>query len=110
MGDSVLDRSSLTRYLAVGASINTIRAVKASLPAVRSGVASYFRPFHLLGRPPFPPTEDTAQLWRTTFNPGKTIAQYLAHLQKAADLMNMTPDWSAPSARATEKALKTPTT
>ena len=55
--------SLLTRYISLGAEVGIIRAAKAPIPAVRSGVASYMRHCDLLARPPFPPTADTAQLW-----------------------------------------------
>ena len=87
-----IDRKTLTRYLTLGADRDILRTARASLPVVRSGVAFYLRFCHLLARPYFPPTDDTVQLWSSTFNPGKTFNQYLYHLQMASTLMNMRPD------------------
>ena len=91
-----IDRTLLTRYLTLGDEINILRAAKHSLPAVRSGVASYMRFCALLGRPSFPPTTDAAPLWSATFNPGKSFGQYLTHLQKASILLDHPLDWLTP--------------
>lgn len=70
LGGPAIDRSSLTKYLTVVPGINVPRTLRASLQAVRSGVAIYFRFCHLMGRPASPPTEDAVQLRITTFDPG----------------------------------------
>ena len=101
-----VDRALLTRYLALGAEINILRTVKMSLPSVRSGVNSYQRFCALLGRPSFPPTTDTVQLWSATFKPGGTFADYLAHLQKASALMDHPLDWLTTGVRSISKGLK----
>ena len=38
--------------------------------------------------------------------PGKTFSQYLAHLQKASALTNMSPAWLTPAASAMSKGLQ----
>ena len=96
----------VTQFLTLGAEINLLRTVKGSLPQVRSGINSYVRMCDLLARPPFPPTENTVQLWSATFNPGKTFNQYLAHLQKASLLLNHSLDWLTPVIRGISKGLK----
>ena len=96
----------VTQFLTLGAEVNLLRTVKCSLPQVRSGVNSYVRMCNLLARPPFPPTENTAQLRSATFNPGKTFNQYLAHLQKASLLLNRSLEWLTPVIRGISKGLK----
>ena len=96
MAATPIGRTLLTRYLTLGADINIIRTVKGSLRSVMSGVASYSRFFDLMGRPSFPPTEDTVQLWSATFKPNKTFHQYLAHLQKACLLLHHPIAWLTP--------------
>ena len=83
-----------------------MRSVKGSLPKVWSGIASYMRFCDLLGRPPFPPTAETVQLWGSTFNPGRAFSQYLAHRSKASILMNMDTDWLTPTMRRVARGLK----
>ena len=106
LGSANLDRALLTRYLALGAEINVLRAVKMTLPSVRPGVKSYWRFCALLGRPSFPPTTDTAQLWSATFWAGKTFAQYIARLQKASILLGHPLEWLTPSAKSLSEGLR----
>ena len=106
LSNSALDRTMLTRFLTLGAELNILRAVKGSLPAVRSGINSYFRFCDLMARQPFPPTEDSVQLWSATFRPGPTFGNYLTHLKKAATLMNISTDWCTPAVTAMAKGLE----
>ena len=94
---SFSDRAGLVRlFLTAGAEPNILKAAKSSLPAVRSGVASYTRFCELLDRRLLPPTEDAVQLRSATFNPGRTFNQYLAHLKKAIILRNHSLAWLTP--------------
>ena len=86
--------------------MNILRTVESSLPSAHAGVASYDRFCKLADRPSFPPTEDTVKLRSTTFNPGKTFCQYLAHLQKASALLDHTTEWLTPTVRQLEKGRK----
>ena len=106
LANANIGRSQLTRFLTLGAEMNAMQSAKGSLRSVTSGVASYWRFCQLLGRPSFPPTEDTAQLWSATFNPGKTFNQYIAHLQKASTLLKDPIDWLAPAIRCVSKGLE----
>ena len=99
LSSSTIDRGDLAKYLALGAEINVLRAVKGSLPSVCSGVSSYQKFCSMMGRPSFPPTEDSAQLWSATFRPGKTFQNYLSHLKKACALMNHHVDWLTPTVK-----------
>ena len=103
---AIEDRPLVTRYLTLGDESNIIRAAKASIPSVRSGVASFLRFRHLLGRPPLHPTDDTVHLWSATFNTGKKFGQYLARLQKSCLLMAHDLSWLTPAARPFSKGLK----
>ena len=100
-----IDRNQLARYLSLGAELNLLRTIKGSLSQVCSGVASYKNTCDLLGRPSFPPTADTVQLWSATFRPGKTFQNYLAHLKKACALMNHPTDWLTQTVREVSNGL-----
>ena len=100
------DQSQILDMLALGDDLNILRAVKRSPPSVRSGINSYTRFCAVINIPALPPTAETAQLWSATFNPGKTFAQYLAHLQKETLLPNHPLDWMTPTIRNIAKGLR----
>ena len=104
-----VDRSIPTRYLPIGADVDISGSVDASIPAVLSVVASYVRFCGLLGRPPFPPTTDAVGIRGATFNPSKTFSQYVAHLQKSAAILHISPAWPPIRFGASRNAFKIPT-
>ena len=61
----------------------------------------------LLGRPSFPPTEDSVQLWPTTFRPGKTFRNYSVRLKNARVLLNHPADWLTTTVREMSTGLTT---
>ena len=53
----------------------------------------------------FPPSPDTVLRWATLFSHGETFAQYLDHLAKAYQLMNLPNTWLTLMVRAASKGL-----
>ena len=59
-----------------------------------------------MDRPPFPPSDDTAQLWSTILNPGDTFRNYIQHLAKACLLLDLDTFWLTPAVRNLAKGLE----
>lgn len=93
-----IGRLALTRYLPIGAEINIPRAANASIPSVRSGVMSYLKFCDPMWRRSFPQPRIRCDCGMPHLTRG-AFKQYLAHLQKAATLLNHPMDFPAPSIR-----------
>ena len=94
------------RFLDLGAKRNTLRAFACSLRPAASGMQSYLNFCPFMQRPTFPVCSDAVLLWSATFRPGRTFAQYIAHLTKASILMRQPTDWLVPDVRAVSRGLK----
>ena len=86
------DRLAL-EFLDLGARANVLRSAQGSLRSVASGLNSYLRFCGIFSIPPFPATTQSARRWGAAFLPGKTFAQYNAHLRKACILLGHPTDW-----------------
>ena len=70
------------------------------------GVAWVIRGASQLDRIPFPVMTDTILLWSALFNPGRSFAQYIAHVMKACILLHQPTDWLDPAVRSVSRGLK----
>ena len=105
--DTKRDRGLLLEeFLKLGSQINILRSVGSSLRCVSSGLNSFASFSALLNKPFFPPSEDLVALWSSTFVPGKTYGNYVGHLKKGCNLVNVTTDWFSPRIRAISKGLR----
>ena len=93
-------------FLDIGARINILRSVQGSLRSVASGLNSYLRFCGAFEIPPFPVTTQSARRWSATFLPGKTFAQYNAHLRKACILLGHAADWYTDEIRTISRGLR----
>ena len=67
---------------------------------------SYASMCSLLGRPFFPPLEDTVLLWGSSFGAGRTYRNYIGHLKKACLLADCTLSWYSPSVKEIARGLR----
>ena len=86
--------------------INILMTVGSPLRSVSSGINSYAIFRALLRKPVFPATEDNALMWGSTFKPGRTYRNYLAHLRKACLLIDSSLEWHTPRVRKVARGLK----
>ena len=100
------NRHLVPEFLRASKQVNTLRSVQGSLRPVASGIRSYVHFCSLVNRQPFPPSENTVQLWSTIFNPGGTFRNYIQHLAKACFLMDMDTFWLTPAVRNLAKGLE----
>ena len=83
----------VTEFMDTSARINILRTVQGSLRSVASGLNSYLRFCNTFSIIPFPVTPCSARRWGAVFHPGKTFAQYSAHLRKSCILLRFPNDW-----------------
>lgn len=98
-------QQSILRFLNTGAQINAIRQGKVSLKSVASGIQCYASFCDLHKADNFPPSAETVLRRSTLFAPGKTFAQYIDHLPKARQIVNLPNSRSTPTARVVSKGL-----
>ena len=84
---------SLIAFLNTGDQVNTLRQVQGSLRCVAAGVQCWASFCDLLGVAYFPPNSTLILRWSTLFKPGRTFGEYVAHLAKACQLLNIPPTW-----------------
>ena len=84
----------------MGANRNTLRAFTGSLRQAALGRQSYLDVCIFADKPAFPAHSDTVRIWSCLFPPGRTFAQYLSHMMKAAILSHQPSDWMSPDIRS----------
>ena len=84
---------------------NTIRAIAGSMRSAASGMQSYLNFCQFAGRMTFAIQVDTVLLRSAMFKPGRTFAQYISHIMKAAILMRESTDWMWPAIRSVARGL-----
>ena len=94
------------RALNTGAPANPLYQVRESNKPVTSGALCYASLCDLILSPYFQPSSDTMLRWSRIFDPGKTIARYIEHLQKAGQLRNFAINWVAPAVRGATKGVE----
>ena len=106
LANSGVDKATIEDFLRLGTKINFLRSVAGSLRCVSSGIHSYISFCVLIGRPFFPPSEDTILLWGSTFKPGRTFRNYLSHLRKACLLTGSDFQWDTSAVHAVARGLR----
>ena len=99
-------QASLLRFLNTGAQLNTLRQVQDSLRSVAAGVQCWASFCDLINTPYFPPLAENVLRWSTFFKPGGSFANYLAHLSKACQLLQIPPTWLTCAVRGVAKGLE----
>ena len=93
-------------FVGCASRLNILRTAQGPLGSVTSGIRSYVRFTAVLGRTPFPPSEDTIRVWSCIFKPGRTYQNYLPHVKKACFLLDLNTSWDTPAARAIARGLE----
>ena len=93
-------------FVDTASQLNVLRSAQGSIRSVASGLNSYLLFCGVLSAPPFPVTTSTVRRWGAAFNPGKTFAQYTAHLRKASILLHYPTDWFSEEIRAISRGLR----
>ena len=105
LSESTAPRHDILRFLNTGAQVNVLHQVQDSLRPVASGIQCYASFCDLLNVVYFPPVAETVLRWSTVFSPGRTFAQYISHLAKACQLLNLPNSWLTPAVRAVSRGL-----
>ena len=98
--------SAVQAFSPSGAPINVLRQAKFSMKSIASGIQCWVAYCNLAGQPHFPPTSDRVCVWGTLFQPGGSFTQYVAHLAKACQLLDIATDWRDSSAVAVPRGLR----
>ena len=105
LAGSTADNADIYRFLNTGAQVNILHQVQDSLKSVASGIQCYASFCDLLQVPYFPPATETILRWSSLFSPGRSFGQYLSHVSKACQLMNLPLNWITPAIRGVAKGL-----
>ena len=100
------EHSSLIRFLNTGAQLNTLRQVQDSLRSVSVGIQCWASFCDLINCPYFPPRAENVLRRSTFFKPVGTFGNYLAHLPKACQLLQIPPTWMSCAVRGVAKGLE----
>ena len=99
------DSLDIANFISIGANRNTLRAFAGSLRPAASCMQSFKNFCEFFGRQPFPIQTDTVILRINMFKPCRALAQYMAHLMKAAVLLKRPPDWMCPEIKSVARGL-----
>ena len=93
-------------FLSSGASVNVLRQAQYSTGSIASGIQCWIAFCDLQGHPYFPPTSSRVCAWGSLFQPGGTYAQYVAHLSKGCQLLDIPTGWHDSSVAAVSRGLR----
>ena len=82
-------QATVQAFLVSGASVNVLRQAQYSMGPIASGIQCRVAYCDLVGQPYFPPTSSRVCAWGSLFSPGGSFAQYVAHLTKACQLLDI---------------------
>lgn len=92
--------------LRLDAKRNVIRSFVGSLREAASGMHPYKNFCTFIGRPAFTAKTGCILIWGGLFRQGRTFAQYIALVVKAAILLCYPTDWLSPAAKSVARGLK----
>ena len=105
LAESTAPQSVVVRFLNTGAQVNILHQVQDSLKSVASGIQCYASFCDLIQTAYFPPATENILRWSTLFSPGRSFGQYLSHVSKACQLLNLPLTWITPAVRGVAKGL-----
>ena len=98
--------SSVQNFLSTGAPVNILRQAQFTLPSIASGIQCWVAYCNLVQQPYFPPTSQRVCAWASLFKTGGSFGNYVTHLTKACQILNVSLDWNDSSVAAVARGLR----